>query len=136
MSKKKPTSPDATPEDIRMDTGKPKKKAGRPRAEINLETVYSMAAINCTMEEIASVLKISLGTLSNRKDFTETYKKGREYGKSSLRRVMWQHAQTNPGMAIFLAKNWLGMKDNPEIETEKSKEKVVLIPDRLAESND
>ena len=101
---------------IRIDTGEEKKIGGRPRAEIDLDLVEKLASIFCTMEEISNILGLGLGTLSKRPDFTETYKKGKEKGKASLRRLQWKHAQTTPTMAIWLGKQYLGQKDTPDTD--------------------
>lgn len=82
----------------------------RPRKEINPDQVESLAAINCTVEEIASVLGCDKRTLERR--FAATIKKGREQGRSSLRRMMWEKAKSgNVTMMIWLSKNLLGYSD-------------------------
>ena len=45
--------------------------------------------------------------------FAEIYGQKREAGKISLRRSQFQMAQTNPTMAIFLGKQYLGQTDDP-----------------------
>ena len=60
---------------------------GRPKLELNEETIRELASIQCTMKEIASVMDCSVDTLENR--FSDIIKKGQEEGKScksSLRR--------------------------------------------------
>ncbi len=72
--------------------------AGRPKREIDLKQLEALARIQCTDEEMAAVLSISVDTITRRKkakkgDFAEAYKKGKETGKASLRRLQWQAAQ-------------------------------------------
>lgn len=109
-----------------------KKATGRPEAPIDPEQVKSMAAIGCTMEEMATVLRCSVDTLERR--FAETIAEHRDKGRMSLRRLQLRIAQgqaaeyqkdpetgvpvqvrpampPNAQMAIHLGKHWLGQKD-------------------------
>ena len=106
--------------------------AGRPELPIDPEQVKSMAAIGCTMEEMATVLRCSVDTLERR--FAETIAEHRDKGRMSLRRLQLRIAQghaaeyqkdqetgipvqvrpampPNAQMAIHLGKHWLGQKD-------------------------
>ena len=109
-----------------------KRATGRPEAPIDPEQVKSMAAIGCTMEEMATVLRCSVDTLERR--FAETIAENRDKGRMSLRRIQLRIAQgqaaeyqqdpetkipvmvrpampPNAQMAIHLGKHWLGQKD-------------------------
>lgn len=111
-----------------------KRATGRPQAPIDPEQVKSMAAIGCTLDEMASVLKCSVDTLERR--FAETIAEHRDKGRMSLRRLQLRIAQgqaaeyqkdpetgvpmqvrpampPNAQMAIHLGKHWLGQKDTP-----------------------
>lgn len=101
--------------------GPRKGEGGRPYKFIDWELAKKLARIQCTAVEIASTLEVDDDTLvaackrDNRQTFSEWYKKHSEYGKCSLRRSMWLMAtndKPNPAMAIWLSKNYLGMKDN------------------------
>jgi hypothetical protein len=82
----------------------------RQKLPIDESQVEELAAILCTMEEIAAVVGCSVDTLERR--FADTIKKGRERGKSSLRRIQWRLAQDgNAALAIWLGKQWLGQAD-------------------------
>jgi hypothetical protein len=48
--------------------------------------------------------------------FAEFFMLYRVQGKIALRRNMFKMSETSPQMAIFLAKNWLGMSDRQELE--------------------
>ena len=48
-------------------------------------------------------------------NFSEVFKRKRGKGKISLRRSQFQLAQTNPTMAIWLGKQWLGQTDKQEV---------------------
>lgn len=85
-------------------------KTGRKPLEIDEKLVTSLAQIHCTMKEIASVAGCSVDTLERR--FADTIEKGREGGKSSIRRLQWQAAEKgNIMMLIWLGKQILGQKD-------------------------
>lgn len=90
------------------------KKTGRPRIEVDMGMVERLAGIMCTEDEIAAVLAIDKSTLRRQPTFDEVYKKGREVGKSSLRRTQWKIAQSNAAMAIWLGKQYLGQTDKVE----------------------
>ena len=106
---------------------------GRPKKEIDYETVEKLANIQCTQEEIASFLGISTRTLLRDEKFKEIFARGRENGKMSLRRIQWKHAEKSATMAIWLGKQYLGQKDNIEVantdELNKVKELLTKISD-------
>ena len=93
-------------------TSRPKKKnrGGRPPLNIDPELIRRLAEIQATMAEIASVAGCSVDTLE--RNFADIIKKGREAGKCSLRRWQYKMAATNPTMAIWLGKIWLGQRDD------------------------
>ena len=91
--------------------------AGRPKKEIDYDMAEKLAGIMCTQEEIASFLGLSVRTLQRDEEFCRVYKKGQDNGKISLRRMQFKLADRNPAMAIFLGKQYLGQKDNIELES-------------------
>lgn len=92
----------------------------RPKKEIDYTAVEKLASIQCTQEEIANFLNVSVRTLQRDEEFCRLYKKGQDNGKMSLRRYQFKLAEKNTSMAIFLGKQYLGQKDI--IETDNSKE--------------
>lgn len=94
--------------------------AGRPKKVIDYQTVEKLASIQCTQEEIANFLDLSVRTLQRDEEFCRLYKKGQDNGKMSLRRIQFKHAEKSPSMAIFLGKQYLGQKDI--VETDNTKE--------------
>ena len=90
--------------------------AGRPKKEIDYDTVEKLAHIFCTQEEIATFLDLSASKLQHDEKFLQVFKKGREGAKMSLRRIQFKLAEKNAGMAIFLGKNYLDQKDNRDLE--------------------
>ena len=87
-------------------------KGGRPKAVIDYKLVESLANIFCTQEEISNILGISRKTLLTDEVFTQTYIKGLENAKSSLRRFQYLTAQKgNATMQIWLGKQYLQQKE-------------------------
>lgn len=108
------------------------KTRGRPKLVLNavgLRVIEALGAVMATEEEVAAALNVSIEALhskDNEAAFTECYKKGRENGKLSLRHSQFQLAKVNATMAIFLGKQYLGQKDNPE-ETDTNEKVNVQI---------
>ena len=115
-------------------------KMGRPLIEIDQKTFESLCAIQCTETEICGVFSCCEDTLNswckrtyhdedgNPLTFSEIYKKKSEGGKASLRRRQFKLAETNASMAIWLGKQYLGQKDNPD-DGSKAGDKVTVIID-------
>ena len=103
--------------------GKGDPEGGRPRKELDLDTLRNMVRIQCTAEECAGVFECSVDTLDRRlkeegyKGFADFYKRYSDEGKASLRRAQWKAAQEgNPTMLVWLGKQMLGQRDKQEIE--------------------
>ena len=106
-----------------MNKKKSKKKDGfgRPPIDIDLNIVKKLCEIQCTGEEIASVLGINYETLLERikeegyNTFPEYFKKHCGKGKASLRRYQWKNAEKgNAAMQIWLGKQYLDQKEKPD----------------------
>ena len=92
---------------------------GRPKYVFNAkgkEMVENLATILCTDEEIASILGVTVEILQNKDNydtFMELKKKGRDKGKSSIRRKQYEVAMKgNVTMLIWLGRNYLDQKEN------------------------
>jgi hypothetical protein len=97
----------------------------RPLKEIDEHVVYELAKIQCTMIEIAAVCKCSVDTLENR--FSDVIKRGKEEGKTSLRRHLWKMVEAgNTGVAIWLSKQYLGMSDKVEQNSTQTQTQLQL----------
>lgn len=90
--------------------------AGRPKKEIDYNAVEKLAGMQCTQEEIANFLELSVRTLQRDEEFCRIYKKGIDTGKMSLRRTQFKLAEKSASMAIFLGKQYLGQKDVVETQ--------------------
>jgi len=89
-----------------------KKRAGRPKTKLDYELIEKLAHIQCTQEEIASVIGVHRSTLLRDEEFCRIYKKGMQSGKMSLRRLQWKSAEKeNVQMLIYLGKQYLGQKE-------------------------
>lgn len=99
----------------------------RPKKNIDPDQVRRLAMINCSNAEIASVVGCSTDTIERR--FAAVIKEGREQGRSSLKRMMWEAAQKgNITMMIFLSKQMLGYSDKltQQVTSEGDQEKLVI----------
>lgn len=98
-----------------------KKKMGRPKFQIDYDLVNKLAHIQCTQEEIASIVGCDVRTLQRDEEFCRIYKTASETGKSSLRRLQWKSAEKgNVTMQIWLGKQYLGQKDVIENKADMS----------------
>lgn len=85
----------------------------RPRKEIDLQLLEKLSAINCSYEEMAAMLDVDESTLS--RNYAQVIKKGRDKGKTSLKRKQWEVAMSgNVSMLIWLGKQLLGQSDKNE----------------------
>jgi hypothetical protein len=98
----------------------------RPKKEIDADQVIRLAAIQCSYEEMAAVLDCDPSTLTRR--FAQAIKKGREQGKSSLKRLQWESAHKgNITMQIWLGKQYLGQTDKVESKETQTQVKRLVI---------
>lgn len=96
-------------------------KTGRPRIEIDKEQFEKLCFLQCTLIEIAGYFNCSEDTIEKwckreyKKNFTDVFKQKRGVGKISLRRSQFRMAETNPTMAIWLGKQYLGQTEKQEV---------------------
>lgn len=92
----------------------------RPKKEIDQKQFENLCALQCTRDEICGWFDITAKTLDGwckrtyHESFSTVFQQKRGAGKISLRRSQWQLAESNATMAIWLGKQYLGQKDNPE----------------------
>jgi len=97
---------------------------GRPKKELSVDEFEKLCALQCTQEEICGWFDVHDETLTRwiketygeESSFSEIFRLKKGKGKISLRRNMWKQAEKSAAVAIFLAKNHLGMKDKQEID--------------------
>jgi hypothetical protein len=109
---------------------------GAPRAVIDLAQLEALAAIGCSVDEMAAVMGVSSRTLERRPDCVAARKKGELQGNMSLKRTMWRSANgtldpddvagiargtqryliaPDRTMQIWVSKNRLGWRDQPDL---------------------
>lgn len=90
----------------------------RPRKEFSKDQLKRLAAIGCTQSEVADFFGCSLSTVERRleePDYRQAWDSGLGGFKVSLRRLMLKRAQEGANsVLIFMAKNHLGMTDQPK----------------------
>lgn len=115
-------------------------KGGRPKKEIDQKQFETMCALQCTKDEMCSILDIDEKTLTRwckdtyNEGFSDIYKKKCKLGLMSLRRHQFKLAEKNPTMAIWLGKQYLGQKDT--INTTAEGIQRVQIVDDLGSKNE
>lgn len=108
-SRRGATSPATAPEAGAKGKGQgdePKRGPGRPPAEIlpDAKVIKNLAAIQCTVEEIAAVCEVSKDTIE--RHFAALIKAGRDEGRASIRRMQYKlmNEEKSVAMAIWLGK--------------------------------
>ena len=99
-----------------VDSKSPKKPGNRSQKRIQSdeEKIYDLAKIGCTQEEMASILKINIDTITDR--HSEIVKEGYAHMNMSLRRKQFLVAsQGNATLLMFLGKNRLNQNDSKHI---------------------
>lgn len=95
-------------------------KTGRPRKEIDQNHFENLCGLQCTKEDICDFFGVTDKTIdawckrTYKESFSVVFKQKRGKGKCSLRRYQFALAQKNANMAIWLGKQYLGQKDEPE----------------------
>ena len=104
-------------------------KSGRTaKIELNIEQIEKLAAINCTLVEMASFFNCSVDTLQ--RNYAANITKGRENGKVSLRRLMWDQGHKGNSTALkYLVHNIL--KEKIEDQTNSNDEKTNEVMDKI-----
>ena len=99
---------------------------GRPRVEIDKTEFEKLCGLHCTKEEIAGFFDCSEDTIDRwckrtyGESFAVVFRQKRSSGRISLRRTQYAMAKTNPTMAIWLGKQWLGQTDKQEVTMSKT----------------
>lgn len=94
----------------------------KPFRDFSTDLFENMLEIQCTLDEICHVFSCAPNTLKSwikreygdKVKFEDVANRHRAKGKESLRRTLFNLAEKNPAVAIFLAKNYLGMSDDPQ----------------------
>jgi hypothetical protein len=113
-------------------SGKVTKKLGPKFKPIDISIVEKLASIHCTDKEICLIVGISDQTLANREKsdpkLREAIERGRANFKVSIRRAQAMLAlKGNATMLIWLGKQYLDQKDQPEIKMDDIRP-VLFLP--------
>src|SRR5687768_9015394 len=85
-------------------------------AEIDLEELEKLCALQCTDEELALWFKVSTRTIERRRqepEFGEAMERGKARGRMSIRRAQMRMLDAgNATMGIWLGKQYLGQSDH------------------------
>ena len=114
---------------------KTKGKGGRPKKYIDKQLFEQLCGLQCTLEEIEAFFNCDHKTIARwcretyeGKRFSQVFREKRQIGKISLRRKQLRLAERSAAMAIFLGKNYLGQKDEPE-EAASVEDAVSIVDD-------
>ena len=105
---------------------------GRPKINIDWKRFESYCAVQCTLREIADYFNCSEMTIERKVKehynccFVDIFKRKRQAGLMSLRANLFKLSEKQGNVAIFLAKNWLGMSDKQEIEHSGGENPITL----------
>ena len=101
---------------------------GRPRKEFDKKTFEDLCSLGCSQEEICWFFRDEKGKPANidtlsrwcvrtyKMTFQEYFKKTGLMGlKIKLRRNQFKLSEKSAAMAIFLGKQYLGQKDDPDV---------------------
>lgn len=96
----------------------------RKLADIDLDKLEKLAAMQCTQEEAAGFFGVARETLNRKlrqKQYREAWERGRLSGLASLRRAQYESAvkRGNVTAQIWLGKQYLGQSDRPEADESK-----------------
>lgn len=119
----------------------PKKPRGRPLKEVDLGIAENLCLKQLTAEEIAGILNITVETLNSRisaeynENYSEWKKRVCSSGLGQLRESMWDMAvnDKNTTMAIWLSKQYLGMRDSFEEPKPEIKPVMIVWQDKRIE---
>jgi hypothetical protein len=85
---------------------------GRPVKLVDLVVVEKLARMQCTIEEVAAFFNVGRTALVRKLGFRDSYERGLDSGRQSLRRAMWKKAIAgNVPMQVWLSKQYLGFKE-------------------------
>ena len=117
------------------EEAKTKSKGGRPKKYIDKQLFEQLCGLQCTLEEMEAFFSCDHKTIARwcretyeGKRFSQVFREKRQIGKISLRRKQLRLAERSAAMAIFLGKNYLGQKDEPE-EAASAEDAVSIVDD-------
>lgn len=105
---------------------------GRPKIVIPYDQVRKLSRLQCTQQEIADCLDISVDTLQRDERFMDLYRRGMNHGRMSVRRAQYRAMlQGNQTMLVWLGKQYLGQRDHHEFTGANGAPLIPVIQDDL-----
>ena len=106
---------DPLPALVKKNSALPKKRGTKPVA-IDIEQVKGLASIQCTLEEIAALMKLKkrqfIDRMNASPELREAIEDGRANGRASIRRAQVRLLEAgNATMGVWLGKQYLGQRD-------------------------
>jgi|TARA_R100000734_G_C3316512_1_gene109060 hypothetical protein len=90
----------------------PEETRGRKKIELDEDLLFKLAECHCTVKEMSYIMGVSAFTLRN--NYQHVMDRGSNAGRMRLRKAQYRKAlEGNPVMLIWLGKNVLGQKDDP-----------------------
>lgn len=114
---------------------------GRPPKDFDQHQFETMCKSLLNEKQICEVFRTTDKTLSNwckrtyGKGFSDTYKMLSADGKASLLNILWKHAQRSPGAAIYMAKVFMGLREDAPDPEEKALKLRILRAQAAAAEN-
>ncbi|GAC1678875.1 MAG: hypothetical protein NVS9B2_30150 [Steroidobacteraceae bacterium] len=134
----KPSPKSANPAATPAGPGGARAGAGRPAAKFNVDEVEKLASMHCTAAEIGAFFGVSKRTLERHmqdQDVQDAMERGRAKGRISIRRAQIKLMQEgHAGMAMFLGKNFLGQRSEPDSAASQAEEPKQLLPEWMIKS--
>lgn len=106
---------------------------GRPKVIIDWKLFETQCELQCTLREIAAYFNCSEMTIERKvkehygRCFVDVFRRKRQGGLLSLRVSLFNLGKKDGRVAVFLAKNWLGMADKQETVLTGDESRPVVI---------
>jgi hypothetical protein len=125
-----------------------KKKMGRPTKEFDKKTFVDLVGLDCDQKEICWFFRDDTGKPANidtlsrwcKREFGMTFQEySRENkgmaAKIKLRQNQLKLSERSAVMAIFLGKNLLGQRDDPQVDTAAGNELLQSLADLMKQKS-
>jgi hypothetical protein len=103
----------------------------RPRIEINYDVVKQLATAQCTQEDIARILGVSISKCEKDPEFIRVYHDGKAEGRNLIITKQFEVAKNgNIRMLEWLGKQYCGQRDKIDTKTEGKVTVVIEAEDK------
>jgi len=104
----------------------------RHAVDLDLEQLEKLAAMQCTQADVAAWFGVSQQTISRKlrqRKYREVWERGLGRGRVSLRSRQWK--KDSDTMLIWLGKQYLGQRDQPEDPQSTSRSALRTLMEEL-----